>query len=533
MNSDENLQLNLTTNTNVAPSKRTIDTENESAETEPAVKKKKNKEGVNSNKKQEPQGEFISSLFNNNPEIPKLELESGESSKKEGVFSTKALVDGGVHPYIAQTLTNLGMEKLTLVQNLSLPLITAGFDCLIKSQTGSGKTLAYGIPLVQQLAAVEPKIERSQGTYAIIICPTRELVVQSYEWFSKLCYSFKRLVPGMLIGGEKRKSEKARIRKGITILIATPGRLIDHIGKTDCLSLKNIQWLVFDECDRMLELGYKRDVQSVLNAINDQSEKKRQTLLLSATLTQGIEEMSSISLKHPKFIDAASVESSNEEERIGQLKVLTTPDNLQQTFAIIPAKLRLVVLASFILWKSRFSKPRKLLVFMATQDMVDFHCELFDRCINHSDEQEDTTNANDANLKMSKDAKDVMEAVKKTENESKSTMHPSRRPLKLFKLHGSMQQKDRLKIVEDVKKSEYCVLFCTDVAARGLDLPLVDWIVQYNPPTTTADYVHRVGRTARIGAKGSSIIFMLPSEANFIKGKFFLSRLCILYILEI
>ena len=99
--------------------------------------------------------------------------------------------------------------------------------------------------------------------------------------------------------------------------------------------------LVFDECDRMLELGYKRDVQSVLNAINDQSEKKRQTLLLSATLTQGIEEMSSISLKHPKFIDAASVDSSVEEERIGQLKVLTTPDNLQQTFAIIPAKLRL------------------------------------------------------------------------------------------------------------------------------------------------------------------------------------------------
>ena len=105
-----------------------------------------------------------------------------------------------------------------------------------------------------------------------------------------------------------------------------------------------------------------------------------------------------------------------------------------------------------------------------------------------------------------------------TGSEQKSMVHPSRRPLRLLKLHGSMQQKDRLRIVEDVKKSEYCVLFCTDVAARGLDLPLVDWIVQYNPPTTTADYVHRVGRTARIGAKGSSLIFMLPSEANFIKG---------------
>ena len=103
----------------------------------------------------------------------------------------------------------------------------------------------------------------------------------------------------------------------------------------------------------MLELGYKRDVQSVLNAVNEQSEKKRQTLLLSATLTQGIEEMSSISLKHPKFIDAATIDST-EEEKVESLKVLTTPENLQQTFTIVPAKLRLVVLASFILWKSRF-----------------------------------------------------------------------------------------------------------------------------------------------------------------------------------
>jgi len=513
MSFEENLQLNLTTTTNENPgTKRKNETESEAFENEQPIKKKKVKDQSGTNKKQEPEGPFISSLFNNNPKIPKLELDSGESSKKEAVFSQKALEDGGVHPYIAQTLRNLGMETLTLVQSLSLPLISAGFDCLIKSQTGSGKTLAYGIPLVQQLALIQPKIQRAQGTYAIIICPTRELVVQSYEWFSKLCYSFKWLVPGMLIGGEKRKSEKARVRKGITILIATPGRLIDHITKTKCLSLKNIQWLVFDECDRMLELGYKRDVQSVLNAINEQSEKKRQTLLLSATLTQGIEEMSSISLKHPKFIDAATVESKEEEE-IESLKVLTTPENLQQTFTIVPAKLRLVVLASFILWKSRFSKPRKLLVFMATQDMVDFHCELFDRCINNSDDKEDDHDQND--FEMSKDALDTTNSDSKFE--TKSMVHPSRRPLKLLKLHGSMQQKDRIKIVEDVKKSEYCVLFCTDVAARGLDLPLVDWIVQYNPPTTTADYVHRVGRTARIGAKGSSLIFMLPSEANFVK----------------
>ena len=110
MDSEQNLQLNLTTNTASAPVKRKLDTKNDSTEPEP-IKKKKNKE-ANSAKKPEVQGEFISSLFNNNPEIPKLELDSGESSKKEAVFSSKALEDGGVHPYIAQTLRNLGMYYL-------------------------------------------------------------------------------------------------------------------------------------------------------------------------------------------------------------------------------------------------------------------------------------------------------------------------------------------------------------------------------------------------------------------------------------
>ena len=275
-----------------------------------------------------------------------------------------------MHPFIAQTLKNLGMESLTLVQSLSLPVISAGFDCLIKSQTGSGKTLAYAIPMLQKLASVRPKIERAQGTFALVICPTRELVVQTYEWFQKLVHSFTWLVPGMLIGGEKRKSEKARLRKGITVLIATPGRLIDHLLHTKSLSLKSVEWLVLDECDRMLELGYKRDVETILEKLKEEEspDKKRQTLLLSATLTQGIEEMSAVSMKHPKFIDAVVESTNNDQDNIESLKMLTAPENLQQTFAIIPAKLRLVMLSSFLLWKNRFTeKPRKILVFMATQ----------------------------------------------------------------------------------------------------------------------------------------------------------------------
>ena len=376
MSTEVDLQLNLTTDVEKPPqkAKRKPSPEREPLPGDeasvPKKKKLKTQNETGQNSKSNDDQPFISSLFNNNPEIPKLELSNEGPKAKEQVFSDKALEEGGVHPFIAQTLKNLGMESLTLVQSLSLPVISAGFDCLIKSQTGSGKTLAYAIPMLQKLASVRPKIERAQGTFALVICPTRELVVQTYEWFQKLVHSFTWLVPGMLIGGEKRKSEKARLRKGITVLIATPGRLIDHLLHTKSLSLKSVEWLVLDECDRMLELGYKRDVETILEKLKEEEspDKKRQTLLLSATLTQGIEEMSAVSMKHPKFIDAVVESTNNDQDNIESLKMLTAPENLQQTFAIIPAKLRLVMLSSFLLWKNRFTeKPRKILVFMATQ----------------------------------------------------------------------------------------------------------------------------------------------------------------------
>ena len=354
MSSDGELQLNLTTSKTDDSSKSAKrksspepeEKQDRNYEHQPKKKKSKSsKVGTNTNEAKPDDQPFISSLFNNNPQVPKLELSNEGPKTTEDVFSNKSihLESSGVHPYIAQTLKNLGMESLTLVQSLSLPLISAGFDCLIKSQTGSGKTLAYAIPMLQKLAQRLPKIDRKEGTFAIIICPTRELVIQTYDWFQKLVHSFTWLVPGLLLGGEKRNKEKARLRKGITVLIATPGRLIDHLLHTKNLSLKNVEWLVLDECDRMLELGYKRDVETILDKLKEQSEKSRQTLLLSATLTQGIEEMSAISMKHPKFIDAAVESSQSTSEQVESLKMLTTPTQLQQTYAIVPAKLRLVM----------------------------------------------------------------------------------------------------------------------------------------------------------------------------------------------
>ena len=339
-------------------------------------------------------------------------------------------------------------------------------------------------------------------------------------------------MPGVLLGGEKKKSEKARVRKGINILISTPGRLIDHIGHTKCLSLEKIKWLVLDEADRMLELGYERDVQTILTALNEQNTSGRQTMLLSATLTTGIEQLSEVSMKHPTFVDAATDDVTKPESD----RELTTPENLKQNFIIVPAKLRLVILTAFILWKCRFSKSRKVLVFLSTQDMVDFHCELFERCLNStesSNDQEEEENEEE----ITQDAKDVMKLNRISLKKDQKPASSSVRKIEFLKLHGSMKQKDRMDVFKAFRESTSGgVLFCTDVAARGLDLPQVDWIVQYNPPTSNADYVHRVGRTARIGSKGSSLLFVLPSEANFVleleNQKLLLAELTAEHVLE-
>jgi len=484
-------------------------------------------------------GDYISSLFNHNPEIPQLEF-SNVQPVQETIFTTRSFQDVGIHPHLVKNLVDFGVKSMTTVQSKAIPVIMADKDVLVKSQTGSGKTLAFAVPILQKLQEIRPKTQRSDGTYALIIVPTRELAIQCFEWFQKICRSFAWIVPGVLLGGEKKKSEKARVRKGINILISTPGRLIDHITHTKCLSLDKIKWLVLDEADRMLELGYERDVQTILTALNEQQKEggSRQTMLLSATLTTGIEQLSEVSMKHPTFIDAAT---SNDEAAAGAAAgdaaapqaagvatdldnghELTTPENLKQNFIIVPAKLRLVMLAAFILWKTRFSgKARKILVFLSTQDMVDFHCELFDRCLN-SDATGPAAGGADVNAEdegeeeITEDAKEVMKLNKiSLEKNKKKTKVGSK--IELLKLHGSMKQKDRLEVFNAFRDSNAGgVLFSTDVAARGLDLPAVDWIVQYNPPTSNADYVHRVGRTARIGSKGSSLLFVLPSEANFV-----------------
>ncbi|XP_069676917.1 ATP-dependent DNA helicase DDX31 isoform X2 [Periplaneta americana] len=432
-------------------------------------KKKMHEEDLNVNESdsEKPRGR-ISSLFGNNPDIPVF-AHRVVKPVLEPLFSSQNFGDLPIHPFTVSNLEqNLGLTKLTTVQQKTIPLLLEGKDAFVRSQTGSGKTLVYALPVVEMLQKIRPKLARSDGVQAVVVVPTRELALQTYECFVKLVKSFTWLVPGYLVGGEKRKAEKARLRKGITILVGTPGRLLDHVQHTKALRLDRVCWLVLDEADRLLDMGYEKDIANFIEALNSQqqTESSLQTVLLSATLTSAVEKLAGLTLRSPVFVDAASDVPAED---------LVIPQSLTQFYIVTPAKLRLVTLSAFIIWKCQMSEQKKMLVFCATQDMVDYITELMSSVVGQSYDVE------------------------------------------FFKLHGSMTQKERTDVFKTFRSADSGVLLCTDVAARGLDLPRVNWIVQFTAPASPSDYVHRVGRTARVGTSGAALLFLTPSELQFLR----------------
>ncbi|XP_025112467.1 probable ATP-dependent RNA helicase DDX31 [Pomacea canaliculata] len=455
-------------------------------------------------------GEPISSLFKHNPEIPSVKSANVPGIKEE-VFASTKFQDTSLHPHLISTLEQrLGLTVMTRVQQLTIPVILKNNDVLVKSQTGSGKTLAYAMPIINCLMNRAIKVGRDDGPYVLVVVPTRELAVQTLETFSTVLQSAVWIVAGCLMGGEKRKTEKARIRKGINILIGTPGRLLDHIQHTDCLSLSKVEWLVLDEADRLLDMGYEKDVAEIVTALNTKGNEHRQTILLSATLTTGVERLAGMALRNHEMIDASSMEhegskSKNVQDTVSiwpqssaDNQAFALPEKLKQYFVIVPCKLRLVTLAAFILWRCKMqSKKSKMVVFLSTQDSVEFHHRLFSQVLISGAKK---------SSHLTEDEDNVLPGTK---DESETAT--------LFKLHGEMSQKERTKVFQDFSAAQQGVLLCTDVASRGLHLPKVDWIVQYTTPGATVDYIHRVGRTARAGKQGNALLFLMPAEAEYIK----------------
>ena len=454
---------------------------------------------------------------------------------------------------LADVRDRLGFAAPTTVQQATIPVLLGNYDALVRARTGSGKTLAYLLPVIQDLASRPERLTRQDGTFAIVLAPTRELVLQIYEVLQGVLHRSHWIVPGYLTGGESRKAEKTRLRKGVTILVCTPGRLLDHLDTTASFALKHLSWIVLDEADRLLDLGFEKKVARIVHTLHERQEQTRlegatsvarHNVLVSATLTDDIEKLASISLRRDNtiFVDADRVapvksidddddsdhsdlsddddddsdhsdeeddddenEKSSKKQSKKQSKStltrsssvdqpeLETPDTLRQFYALIPCKNRLAVLLAFLREKSR----RKVIVFVSNRDSVEFHFNLFLR------------------LRIQK-----TDGEKRRSPAHAKSQHPSAEPFfpqDLFRMHGSMTQLERRETFERFRSNASGVLICTDVAARGWDMPDLAWVVQYDPPDSASEYIHRVGRTARAGAKGSSLIFLMPSEADFVQ----------------
>ena len=370
---------------------------------------------------------------------------------------------------------------------------------------------------VDQNTGEAKPVDRSMGgTRCIILCPTRELASQTAVVTEKLCSnSFSWIVPGCLSGGEKRKSEKARIRKGITILIATPGRLLDHLSKTESLLLAlkgKLEWLVLDEGDRLLDMGLGGQVEQIiqhLRANQPGSGPKHdgvtwKSILLSATVTSRVEELAKKMLGGDRWLWARGGESKHDNEDFAGMEDLemannldvskglqlgeSTPRQLGQLHITVSAKFRLATLVAFLV--QRVKKNERTIVFMSTCDGVDYHEALFKS----------------------------MDSILPGDDDTPGIFGKS---CPIFKLHGNVPHAERHIILERFghgagSPQRAALLLATDVAARGLNLPGVDWTVQYDPPCEVADYAHRAGRTARAGKAGHSLLFLLPSERQFL-----------------
>lgn len=461
-------------------------------------------------KKHKQDGVHFSSLFKSNPEIPTINAKPVDSIKEE-VFSADSFESLSLDTYMLRNLRdNMKFTKMTNVQQQAIPPILKGADTLVKSQTGTGKTLAYAIPIVHTLQSIRPKIKRVDGVFAIVIVPTRELALQSFETFQKLVKPYQWLVPGCTIGGEKRKAEKARVRKGINILLGTPGRLADHVLHTKSLHFSKLRYLIIDEADRLFDMGFENDVKLIIEMIKEKVVTK-QTVLLSATLTDGVEKLAGMSLVSPLRIDASQEETTDGVNRSSEIQNISSgnvnheeclsfsvPEKLKQLFLVTPCKLRLVCLIGLIADKCVVSNQKsKIIIFHSTQDSVEFHYRLF----------------SDLFLKDNEAVSDIQTLLASQNSQPKTKPE---KLVKFYKLHGNMNQKDRTETFINFSNCHRGVLLCTDVAARGLHLHNIKWIIQYTTPGNSKEYIHRVGRTARAGAQGNSLLFVMPSETEYI-----------------
>ena len=427
-----------------------------------------------------------------------------------------------------------GYKNPTRVQQRAIPHILRGEDVLIRAETGSGKTLAYMCPILAALGGIVPRITREDGTRALVMVPTRELAAQVLDTAARLGKCYHWVVCGGVMGGENKQKEKARLRKGVSVLVATPGRLLDHLRHTTAFRADLLRWLVLDEADRMLDVGFEEDLNAILADLNRRTENAgergtRCTALLSATLTAGTTRLADLAMvdpvtieidpEEPEYVsedwdkgkdaatkvpgdegngkatakttdDAANGAKTAEELALADAKqmIVRMPEQLRHTAVEVPAKCRLAALAGLLAGWMQGAVP-KVMVFLSSCESVEFHYRVLSWLASGGKAKKGAKGAGAGDVDAG--------------------------GYSVFRLHGVLSQSDRRAVYQGFSKTTAGVLLCTDVGARGLDFSGVGATVQVDPPSDPTTYVHRVGRTARLGAEGEAVLFLQPREVEY------------------
>lgn len=354
--------------------------------------------------------------------------------------------DLGLSEHILETLSANGFEKPTPIQAQAIPLVLKGNDLIGLAQTGTGKTAAFGLPMIEKLVA-EGRRPDPRNIRALVLAPTRELVNQIAANL-KLFVKKSPLKIGVVVGGVSINKQTEQLARGVDILVATPGRLLDLVNRK-AVTLTQGRYLVLDEADQMLDLGFIHDLRKISKLV----PKNRQTLLFSATMPKQIAELAGEYLTNP-------------------VKVEVTPpgkaaDKVEQYVHFVPGK----DLKTTILKKTLTENPDGLsLIFSRTK---------------HGAE--------------------------------KLMKHLDHVGFKAASIHGNKSQGQRERALKAFRDGEIRVLVATDVAARGIDIPGVTHVYNYDLPEVPDAYVHRIGRTARAGRDGIAIAFCAPDEIRLLR----------------
>lgn len=351
----------------------------------------------------------------------------------------------GLSEALLKAVTALGYEKPSTIQEKAIPVVLEGRDVLASAQTGTGKTAGFSLPILQRLS--EDGYRHNRPVRALILTPTRELAAQIYDDLREYG-AFLELKSTVIFGGVNQNPQVRKLKNGVDVLVATPGRLLD-LHSQRLLDLRKVEYLVLDEADRMLDMGFQRD----LNRIIDILPPKRQNLLFSATFSKEIKK-----LAHAFLTDPVSVSATPENTTVEKIT--------QRTIRVDKAKKTALIIKLI-----KEGDWKQVLIFTRTKHGANRLAQKLDKA------------------KVSSAA-----------------------------IHGNKTQNARTKALAGFKAGNIRVLVATDIAARGLDIPLLPHVVNYELPNIPEDYVHRIGRTGRAGASGEAISLVGGDEVDYVRG---------------